>query len=757
MPCEHCGSPTTDNARFCCEGCATVFALLAENGLGRYYALAGADVAPVTLPAPHGLAWLEPLLAGQETDGSVELDVQGIHCAACVWLLEELATRRGPARVVVNPVRGTLRLVWSKPFDVRAFVADVERFGYRLGAPRKDRLPLATTGLTLRLGIAAALTVNVMIFSVAFYTGLTPREGESYRLFSLLVFGLATAVVVVGGSLFFRSAWQSLRRGVVHLDVPIALGIALAYGASLVQGAGLRGDHAYLDTLSVFVTLMLLGRWLEERVLLRNRLLLLDDDGLGALVLERRRGARIDSVPAKDLLAGDDILFRPGDLLPVDATILEGRSAISREWVTGEPDIFAVAPGDRAAAGACNRGNVALWVRVEGTLPQSPIRELLAGAPDRTGIGAHERFGHILARAWVFGVLMLAALAFLVWTVVDRSRSIDITVALLVVTCPCAIGIAAPLARELVQARLRRAGFYARTRDVLARLGQVRRVAFDKTGTLTLGRLQLADSAPLERLSDDERDAVYALAVRSSHPRSRAIAAALHGASLVAVDNAVEEPGAGISGFAGGREIAIAAGSDGATSLTIGDRLPISLHFVEELRRDAASELRRLGELGLEVSLLSGDSPARVAEVAQRLNVSADKAIGGLSPADKAALVDSRTLVVGDGVNDTLAFAAAAVAGTPAVDRPVVPARADFFILGEGLSAVSLAVRLARRLDHVLRRNLVISLSYNAVAVSLCFAGRMTPLIAAVAMPLSSLSLIALTVTSLRRCKKEPS
>ncbi len=732
-----------------------MYQLLTDQKLDRYYALAGDEVVPVAAAEAHGRAWLEPLLAlpGGAT-GALDLDIQGLHCAACVWLLDELARRAGTS-AIVNPARGTLRLLLKPGFDPRRYVDDVEQFGYRLGPPNKAHAPPSSSGrLTLRLGISAALTINVMIFAVSFYTGLSPRDGEVFRLFSRLTFVLATLVVLVGGSLFFRSAWQALRRRVLHLDIPIASGIALAYVASVVQAAGAHGDRSYLDTLCVFVTLMLLGRWLEERVLDRNRRLLFDDDGLSNLTVQRRRGDQTESVPASGLVAGDELLLAPGDLLAVDAMLLSTAAAVSREWITGEPDVVGVVAGDLIGAGACNRGRAALWLVAEHSLAESSLATLLAAAVDRdavTGVvPAYARFADRLARGWVLTVLGLAVAALVYWLGRDASRAIDVTVALLVVTCPCAIGIAMPLGSELVQSRLRKAGFYTRRRDLLARLDKVRTVIFDKTGTLTLGRLRLVDEAPLDTLSTEARDAAYTLAT----------ALAARGARLVPTKDAFEEPGRGGRAVIAGSAWTLGRADAGGTVLQRDRQTVAAFELVELLRADARTQITELRARGYAVRILSGDGQERVARVASSLGLPTDVAEGGLSPEGKAARIlalgADDVLYLGDGVNDTCAFAAALVAGTPAIDRPIIPGRADFFLVGEGLGGVGLALSLAHRLARVQRATLLISLSYNALVVAACFAGHMTPLCAAVAMPLSSIAILTLTILGLRSPAPRP-
>ncbi len=777
--CLHCGSAIPAGSTlgtFCCTGCQAVYGLLHEQGLTRYYDIAQGDTAPVA-ESPHerSFAWLDALVARSE-DGSssvcsLELDVQGVHCAACVWLMNELFRRQdGGASFTVNPALGKVQLSWKRgAFDLRRFLSEVERFGYLFGPSRK-KADHAGRGLLLRLGLCTALAMNVMMFSVSFFVGLAPEEEQIFRLFSRISIGLSTLVVLIGGWPFIKSAWHALRRGMLHLDLPIAAGILLAYGTSLWQARGGRGDLAYFDTLNVFVTLMLTGRWVQQRVLERNRRFLLEDDGADGITVRRREGDRLVSVPAPRVSKGDHLVIAPGDLVPVDAQLLDEGGAFSTDWITGEAEVREVAQGEIVPAGAFNAGRGAAAVLAATDFADSPLPALLRSTvPDTEGKRwAHAHFWDRLARIYVLVVLAIAALGFGIWWPVDPEMALQVTVALLVVTCPCAIGIAIPLAYEIVQARLRRAGLFVRRQDLLDKLPRVRKVLFDKTGTLTLGRLQLVDPASVRALSAELRDAAYAMAARSNHPVSRCIATELAAAGAhFDPDAHVEEvPGKGLLFEKGGVTYRLGKASwaspdhpdPAATVLSVGSVAAAIFRTAESVRADARREIAALREAGLDVWLVSGDAPAKVAPMAAQLGVNAENALAGQRPEDKAAVVaqiDAEdTLFLGDGVNDSLAFERALCAGTPAVDRPVLPGKADFFLLGEGIAGIREAIALSLKLRSVVRRNLAVALAYNVLSVATCLAGWMTPLRAAVFMPVSSLTVILVTIASLQAAKR---
>ena len=767
-PCLHCRTPFEGEAgeRFCCAGCEAVHGLLVEQGLTRYYTLAGAELAAAPDPERRSHAWLEPLLAtamaGPGALKSLELDVQGIHCAACVWLFNETFRRRGGSAILVNPALGRVRLQWDPArLEPSTWIIETEKFGYAFG-PASKQPRAAGNGLPLRLGICAALTLNVMLFSLSFYFGLAREEGELFVIFSRLSVALSTAVVLIGGWPFFRGALRGLQSRVLHLDLPIALGIVLVWSTCLVR-ASTTGDAAYFDTLNVFITLMLLGRWLQQRVLERNRRFLLEDDGAQGIFVRRRSGAQIEVVPAPKIRAGDVMVIAPGDLVPVDARV-SGPVRVSTDWITGESSPRELAADALAPAGSFNAGRTAFTAVAATGFAESSLVALLRQPPSREGQSAkHLQFWNRLARRWVAQVLLAAGLGFVLWLPAGAARALEVATALLVVTCPCAIGIALPLAYELTQARLRRRGFFVRSTDLLDRLTRVRTVVFDKTGTLTLGRLALEEPMAIDRLSEREANVLFNLCCRSSHPVSVALMAAL-GRRATAFDptaEVVEVPGGGVEWKSDdgtwrvGRAdwAATQARNQTGVMLTHDGEICAAFGFREALRAGAAEQVEALRARGLSLWLLSGDAPHRVAALAARLGFLAGHAHGALSPEDKAAYVrrlGDAVLYLGDGVNDAPAFAAALCAGTPAIERPVMPSRSDFFLVGVGLDPIRDALEAAAKLRRVVRRVLALSLGYNVVAVAIAFAGWMSPVKAAIFMPVSSLSVLLITGLSLR-------
>ena len=756
---------------FCCVGCEAVYELLHREQLDHYYALRGKRGVPVpeTRADRRDGKWLEALEERMRSSESncvrATMDVQGLHCVGCVWLIDALFTRApGGKQVVVNPSLGRVDLLVDRSFDIRAFVSGVERFGYLFGPPIKNSA-LASRELLWRLGVCAAIAMNSMIFGIAIYAGLD--AGPLFELFTTLNFVLGAAAVAVGGSVFFRSAVRAVRQGVLHLDLPIAVGIALAFAGSTYSFFAHASKAAYFDTLDVFIALMLFGRWLQERVVEKNRAWLLASDGAQGLLARRIEEGQVRLVPCTKLRPGDRLLIAPGDLTAVDARLEPQRALFSLDWISGESEPRTYLRGDVVPAGAFAAGNEAVTVLAISGFEASSLGELLREPSRGADCARATPWWQRLARYYVIGVLSVAALGFAAWWAAtgDISRALSVTTAVLIVTCPCAFGIATPLAYELVQAGLRRQGLFVRRGGFLDRARDVKRIVFDKTGTLTTGALGLENPAVLAGLDSGARAALYELVARSSHPKSAAIRTALEcqGASLRVDSRVVEYAGLGLEWEDGARRWRVGqpgwatienARDDGCDVVFGVDGQTLARFFtVERLRSDAAAEVRALERDGFEVWLLSGDTQSRVEIAGKASGIAVERCIGDHDPRDKAQVLDSLdhgdTLFVGDGVNDSLALDHAYVSGTPAVDRPFVPSRADFFFVTPGLAPVRIALRSARALAKVVRIDLAIALSYNALTVAFALAGKMSPLACAVLMPLSSLTTIATTVAAL--------
>ena len=607
--CLHCGLPVDAgrSGAFCCSGCAAVYGLLHDENLDRYYALRGPRGVPSvdSRSQRRDTKWLELVEAQLKTsDGHARLtlDLQGMHCVGCVWLIEELFAREaGHERIVVNPSLGRVDLWVSTAFDAPVVRRARRTLWISLRPPAPARREERRAISSARLGVCVAVAMNSMIFGIAIYAGLD--RGPLFSLFTALNLALSVVSVAVGGSVFIRSAFRAVRRGVLHLDLPIALGITLAFAGSVHSYWTQRSRNSYFDTLDVFIALMLFGRWLQERVLERNRAWLLDSDGAEGLLTRRVTDGRVTVVSCSEILEGDVLLVAPGDLVPTDAR-LEGDSAsFSLDWIHGESRPRTYATGDVVPAGAFAAGRRASTLRVVTSFASSGLRELLRQPERSKGEAARaSAWWQTLSKVYVAGVVLIATVAFAGWWLAtgDIGRAMSVTTAVLIVTCPCAFGIATPLAYEMVQAGLRRAGCSFAAPGFLDRASTVRRVVFDKTGTLTTGALVLQNPEAIDALAPNERATLYDLVARSGHPKSAAIRQATdcYGPRLDCGRGGRRVHRASVSNFGEGRDCGVSARRCGRRR----PRAPVpgrdvvfgvNGHLVAALRDDGAPPPRR--------------------------------------------------------------------------------------------------------------------------------------------------------------------
>ena len=740
--CLHC-SAACDGA-YCCVGCAAAHDLIVGAGLSRWQALADR-------PLPKGgTPTRRPWLDGKDIGGGVDVGVQGITCGACVFLIEKLGERRGLA-CRVNPGVGVLT-VSGADVDVADFFDDVETLGYRLRPPTKDR-GKDVDGLVVRAGITAAAAMVSMSFSFSRYLGLAGDEVAV--VFFVGEFVAALVAVVVGGSFFFSSAWRALRLGLIAFDLPVALGIALSFIGSVVSAVLGKGDAVFFDSVAMFIAFMIGGRLVQRALLQKSRAQLLDDTGLESLPVVRIQNGVPKTTSAAQTKKGDRLLVRPGDAVVVDSVVEKGSASFSLAWINGEPEPHTFGEGDAIKAGACHDSGPAVVVRAEQDGVDSALASLLSRRADDDG-GSAGGFARFSGGLVVF-VLVTAVVAFVGWaSVVGAADGLRVATTVLVVTCPCAFGLALPLLDELALARLRRCGVYVRRSGFFERLARVRHVVVDKTGTVTNGALVLTPAAShaLSVLDASTKDALFQLVARSAHPKSRALTAALGLRPLDEDVVVIEQRGRGLTARVRGRSLSLVTSDNGLGFFVDGVRVAV-FTFDEALQDDARAEIAAVKARGLSVHMASGDDDARARVVARALGIDDVGSIvkGGLSPDDKAVFVDDLggdVLYVGDGINDAKAFASASVAGTPALARPQLPARADFYVTGGGTGPLSLLIDTARAYERAARVVVVASVVFNVVTVAVALAGQLSPFACALLMPPSSVGVVLLARLSLQ-------
>ena len=687
------------------------------------------------------------------------------HCATCISDVERaLAAHPGVLAARVNLTLKRVAVEAAPEVTPEALIATLDRIGYEAHELDADTLAMTETDrrgrdLLMRIGVSGFAMMNIMLLSVAVWSG---AEAATRDMFHWISAAIALPTVIFAGQPFFSSAWTALRARRLGMDVPISLALILATGMSLYETIH-HGHHAYFDAAVMLSFFLLVGRYLDYRTRAVAR-----SAAEELAALEVPRALRLEAgaerqVPVAELRPGDLVLVRPGARMPVDGVVSAGTSELDRALLTGESLPVWAGEGSAVSAGEVNLTGP-LTVRVTAAGRDSSLHrmaDLVAMA--ESAKNRYTSLADRAARLYSPGVHLLAFTSFLVWLRIsggDVRLALNIAASVLIITCPCALGLAVPAVVTAASGRLFRKGLLIKDGTALERLAEVDTVVFDKTGTLTLGTPEPVALAALPRPA---LEVAAALAGASNHPLARALAEGAAALGIVAppVTELREVPGYGVEAQWQGRRVRLGRaawvgaepGQVTATHLQIGAEPPLSIAFADRLRPGAAEAVAGLRAQGKAVHLVSGDVPGAVAELAGRLGISDWRAEA--LPADKAALVADlsarghRVLMVGDGLNDTAALAAAHASISPASALDAARTASDMVLLGQDLAAVAEAAQVARRARRRIKENFALSFLYNVVAVPIALLGLATPLAAALAMSLSSIT-VSLNALRLR-------
>lgn len=678
------------------------------------------------------------------------LSVPGMHCAGCMGKVERaFGAVDGVVAARANLTARSVDVSHRVGVEAPDLVAALAMAGFEAQPRAAEReAPSAVKPLLAPLAVAAFACMNVMLLSVSVWSG---ADGTTRDLFHWLSAAIGVPAIVFAGRPFFSSAFGALKRGRTNMDVPISIGVTLATGLSLYETVT-HGQEAWFDGTLMLLLFLLAGRVLDAMMRDRARAgvdALLRQAATGAMVIEADGATRW--VEAGALLPGMLMRVASGERLAADGEVLRGESRFDQSLLTGESEPVAAWPGTAVHAGTLNV-DAPVDVRVSAVGQDTALAEIArlmeAAGQSRS---SYVRIADRASRLYAPAVHTLAALTFAGWMIAGAGlyKSLVIAIAVLIITCPCALGLAVPVAQVVAAGALMKRGILVKDGSALERLAAVDRALLDKTGTLTLGR-PVPDEAALGALSVAEAEVALALASHSRHPLSLGLVQALsaRGVRAAELDDVREEPGRGVTGLWNGTRVTLGrppVAQGMATALTLGSGVIRVIPFADRLRPDAEAALLGLASLHVEASILSGDSLPAVAAVARATGLTAQAAA---SPSDKkdaiARLQEAgrNVLMVGDGLNDGPALAAANASIAPGSASDVGRQAADLVFTGDSLLALPRAVRAARATMRVVRQNFVLAIGYNVLAVPLAMAGVVTPLIAAVAMSTSSLIVV---------------
>lgn len=698
-------------------------------------------------------------------DARIMLSLPTAHCAACISAVERaLMAHDGVHAARVNLTLKRAMVEADENVSADDLIARLEAIGYE--SYELDASLISSTAtdkrgraILMRIAVSGFAMMNVMLLSVAVWSGATDATRDMFHWISATI---ALPAIAFAAQPFFGSAWSALRVRRLNMDVPISLAIILAAGMSIYETAH-SGEHAYFDAALSLTFFLLSGRYLDYRTRSVARSAA---EELAALEVPRATMADGSVRQISEVAIGDVVRVVPGARVPVDGIITEGASELDRSLLTGESLPVAAEAGTVVSAGEVNLTGP-LLVQVTAAGEDSSLHrmaDLVAMA--ETSRNRYTSLADRAAQFYAPVVHLLALCAFVgwAWATGDVRNAINIAVATLIITCPCALGLAVPAVTTAASGRLFRSGMLIKSATALERLAEVDTVVFDKTGTLTEGAPEVAN---LSEIAPQDRALAMALAEGSAHPLSKAIFEACRAEGVVPaqVTDVTEVPGQGVEARIGDTRVRLGRAAwigttplgETATYMRVGDSDHVAFTFVDHLRDGAADAVSEFKAQGKDVVLLSGDAPAAVAEIAARVGIDAWEAeclpegkalrVGELSRAGR------KVLMVGDGLNDTAALAAAHVSISPASALEATRVVSDIVLLGGSLAPLGEAAQVAVSATRRIKENFAIAASYNAIAIPIALAGFATPLAAALAMSFSSItvSLNALRLRSSRR------
>ena len=792
--CTHCGEkivvPTvlkTEHSElfFCCHGCKTVYEILQDKGLQQYYQIRdnASDISsgPVIVSNDKYLyldndEFLNKYSKNIGETTVVKFYLEGIHCVACLWLLEKLPDfvpgvltselNMSKSICTVTARNNTKFSTVAKQFEILGYKphpvmesSDVEAL-----AKKEDQKML------IKIGIAFACAGNIMLLATSLYAGL--EDGILKEYFRWLNFYISLPIIFYSATPFYQTAWAAIKNKQISIDVPIVIAIILVT-ISGFYNLYMGSDHIYFDSISVLVFLLLFARFILKKA---------QQKGLSATEVSSFFANQVayrpiegseeyEAIHAKFLKLHEKIIVPEGENIPVDGLIVEGTSNINTSLLTGESVPEKVTKGSYVYSGTINLDSP-LTVQVMKTIEESRLGKILKSV--ESGWNTKADIVLFADRIAKYFVLVVFSIAFLVTLAFGLSGDLETglvrALTLIIITCPCALGLTTPLALTLTLGRLAKNGIIIKNEQIIEKLTNVKEIFLDKTGTLTYGSFQVIDWTVHKDNPENIQEIIYTLETKSKHPVARAINQYLEKEFYeknkilkpVTISNFKEVPGSGVSGAHAGKEYSIKSSeitknpSTTTVGVFINNQEVLTISLKDELREDAVESLKQIQESKIEPYIISGDNQATVDEISKKLGLHKKNSFGGVSPEEKNDYISKHpiAIMVGDGANDAIALSNAfiGIAVHGSVDMSL--RAADIYISKAGVKNLANVIAASQDTMSVIKRNLKFSLIYNIIGAILAVTGHITPLLAAILMPISSLTVLISTFFSTKRLKQ---
>ncbi|PIP90333.1 MAG: cadmium-translocating P-type ATPase [Bdellovibrionales bacterium CG12_big_fil_rev_8_21_14_0_65_38_15] len=766
--CTHCDEivlnaiyDDNDQHIFCCHGCKAVFDILNLKGLEDYYTIkekAGSykrrspvEVSNRKYKHLDDINFInEYSYKNSYGDRTLEFYLEGIHCLACLWLIEKLSVLNKDiitSKLDMEKSIVTISIRQSGKFS--SVASELNQLGYKPHPIKRDQKSFDLKNQEerrnlLRIGVAAAGMSNIMLYAISLYAG---AEGQYAVIFNILTVIFGIPVLTYSAYPFYQNAFNSIQNRILSIDIPIS--IALIIGLAMGLYNVMNGiNENFFDSLTMLVFLLLISRYFLRKI--QDKALSTNDLHyfyVGASVQRSKdKDHKIfEEVHPKYIQQGDILRIDAGEFIAADSTIIDGESSLNSSLLTGESLPVSVRVGDIVHAGTQNLTSP-LLIKVDKSLEKSRIGEILKEV--ETGWSLKAPIVQItdkMSYYFILGVFFIGLVLFTKTLVShDLKYAIEQTLTLLIVTCPCALALATPLAFTTALSRLAKNGILIKNDSILQKISELKTIFFDKTGTLTLGEVEIIDFKILQNTSNSIFDIIFTLEQRSKHPVAKALVkyAKLHKAKKLDSITPLEIPGIGVKAKIGTNEYTISQ-----KGIFENNNLIATYIIKDSLRNDTIESLNNIKKIGYNINILSGDLKQNVFDIAKQLEIDAQNVYAQVSPEEKSRIIknSNNSIMVGDGANDAIALSHADVGVAVYGSMDISLKASDVFLSIPGISAITTLIIVSKETMKVIKRNLALSLVYNLLSVIGVFMGVISPLVAAIIMPLSSLTIFVST------------